>query len=84
MSCIERDRCATVTGRFAASRTRFVSDVTRGLAGLECLSGIPGSVGGTPIQNVGAYGQDVAGTIHEVVAFDRQTGRLAAGRGVRL
>ena len=35
--------------------------VGRGLAGLECLSGIPGTVGGTPIQNVGAYGQDVAG-----------------------
>ena len=55
----------------------LVADVVaRGLAGLECLSGIPGSVGGTPIQNVGAYGQDVAGTIHEVVAFDRQTGWL--------
>jgi UDP-N-acetylmuramate dehydrogenase len=54
-----------------------VSDVVaRGLAGLECLSGIPGSVGGTPIQNVGAYGQDVAGTIHEVVAFDREAGWL--------
>src|SRR6266545_879364 len=55
----------------------LVSDVVaRGLAGLECLSGIPGSVGGTPIQNVGAYGQEVAGTIHEVVVFDRQTGWL--------
>ena len=36
--------------------------VSRGLAGLECLSGIPGTAGGTPIQNVGAYGQDVSGT----------------------
>lgn len=55
----------------------LVADVVaRGLAGLECLSGIPGSVGGTPIQNVGAYGQDVAGTIHEVVVFDRHTGWL--------
>jgi UDP-N-acetylmuramate dehydrogenase len=45
--------------------------VDDGLAGIECLSGIPGSVGGTPIQNVGAYGQEVADTIHEVVAFDR-------------
>ena len=34
--------------------------VARGLAGVECLSGIPGTVGGTPIQNVGAYGQEVA------------------------
>jgi UDP-N-acetylmuramate dehydrogenase len=50
--------------------------VGRGLAGLECLSGIPGSVGGTPIQNVGAYGQEVADTIHEVAAFDRSAGRL--------
>lgn len=50
--------------------------VARGLAGLECLSGIPGSVGGTPVQNVGAYGQEVSETIREVTAFDRQTGRL--------
>jgi UDP-N-acetylmuramate dehydrogenase len=45
--------------------------VERGLAGLECLSGIPGTVGGTPIQNVGAYGQEVAGTIDSVTAYDR-------------
>src|SRR4051812_30994731 len=37
--------------------------VREGLAGMECLSGIPGSTGATPIQNVGAYGQDVAQTI---------------------
>ncbi|HET6359472.1 UDP-N-acetylmuramate dehydrogenase, partial [Streptomyces sp.] len=48
--------------------------VTRGLAGLECLSGIPGTVGGTPIQNVGAYGQEVSSTITEVVAYDRRSG----------
>ena len=52
--------------------------VARGLAGLECLSGIPGSVGGTPVQNVGAYGQDVAGCLSAVTAFDRQAGRLTA------
>ena len=39
-------------------------------AGLECLSGIPGTVGGTPVQNVGAYGQEVSETIREVRAFD--------------
>lgn len=44
--------------------------VARGLAGLECLSGIPGTVGGTPIQNVGAYGQEVAGTIERVTVYD--------------
>jgi UDP-N-acetylmuramate dehydrogenase len=45
--------------------------VQRGLAGLECLSGIPGTVGGTPIQNVGAYGQEVADTIEAVSVYDR-------------
>jgi UDP-N-acetylmuramate dehydrogenase len=45
--------------------------VDRGLAGLECLSGIPGYVGGTPIQNVGAYGQEVADTLDHVDVFDR-------------
>jgi UDP-N-acetylmuramate dehydrogenase len=50
--------------------------VARGLAGLECLSGIPGSVGGTPIQNVGAYGQEVGGSIETVTAFDRERGEM--------
>ena len=45
--------------------------VDEGLAGVECLSGIPGSVGATPIQNVGAYGQDVAETITGVRVYDR-------------
>ena len=44
--------------------------VTRHLAGVECLSGIPGSVGGTPVQNVGAYGQEVSQTIASVLVFD--------------
>jgi UDP-N-acetylmuramate dehydrogenase len=43
-----------------------------GLSGLECLSGIPGLAGATPIQNVGAYGQDVAETVLTVRAYDRQ------------
>jgi UDP-N-acetylmuramate dehydrogenase len=45
-----------------------------GLAGFECLSGIPGLTGATPIQNVGAYGQDVSDTIVSVRAYDRTTG----------
>jgi UDP-N-acetylmuramate dehydrogenase len=45
-------------------------------AGVECLSGIPGSVGATPIQNVGAYGQEVADTIVSVRAYDRAHGRV--------
>jgi UDP-N-acetylmuramate dehydrogenase len=52
------------------------SVVARGLSGVECLSGIPGTVGGTPIQNVGAYGQDVASVIDRVVALDRSTSSL--------
>lgn len=48
--------------------------VEAGLAGIECLAGIPGSAGATPIQNVGAYGQEVSSTITEVVAYDRHAG----------
>jgi UDP-N-acetylmuramate dehydrogenase len=44
--------------------------VARNCAGVECLSGIPGSVGGTPMQNVGAYGQEVAETIESVLTLD--------------
>ncbi|MFI5308941.1 MAG: FAD-binding protein, partial [Polyangiales bacterium] len=47
--------------------------VERDLAGLECLSGIPGLVGAAPIQNVGAYGQEVAETIAAVRVLDRAT-----------
>jgi UDP-N-acetylmuramate dehydrogenase len=47
--------------------------IDAGLAGIECLSGIPGTVGGTPVQNVGAYGQEVSRTIRCVRAFDRST-----------
>jgi len=43
------------------------------LAGIECLAGIPGSAGATPIQNVGAYGQEVSSTITEVIAYDRKS-----------
>jgi UDP-N-acetylmuramate dehydrogenase len=52
------------------------SAVANGLSGIECLSGIPGTVGGTPIQNVGAYGQEVATVIDRVVAFDRVRAEL--------
>lgn len=51
--------------------------VTHNCAGIECLSGIPGSVGGTPVQNVGAYGQEVSQTIDSLVAIDVATGEEA-------
>ncbi|MFT3774182.1 MAG: UDP-N-acetylmuramate dehydrogenase [Minicystis sp.] len=50
--------------------------VQNGWAGVECLSGIPGDVGATPIQNVGAYGQEVADTIVRVRAIERATGTV--------
>ena len=50
--------------------------VTHNSAGLECLSGIPGSVGSTPVQNVGAYGQEVSNTIESVVALDLRDGQV--------
>jgi UDP-N-acetylmuramate dehydrogenase len=56
---------------------RFVSHaVMARCAGVECLSGIPGSVGGTPVQNVGAYGQEVSQTIESVEVFDRKDGQV--------
>jgi UDP-N-acetylmuramate dehydrogenase len=56
---------------------RFVSHaVVAQCAGVECLSGIPGSVGGTPVQNVGAYGEEVSETIESVEVFDRRDGQV--------
>ena len=50
--------------------------VGEGLAGLEALSGIPGSVGASPVQNIGAYGAEVSQTVHAVRAYDRATGTV--------
>ncbi len=56
---------------------RFVSHaVVAQCAGVECLSGIPGSVGGTPVQNVGAYGQEVSETIESVQVLDSKDGQV--------
>jgi UDP-N-acetylmuramate dehydrogenase len=52
------------------------SCVARNLAGIECLSGIPGFVGGTPVQNVGAYGQEVSETITSVRCFDLRSNEI--------
>ena len=77
ISGIERSTGAVKDGRAlfnvgaGESWDRFVSHaVMAHCAGVECLSGIPGSVGGTPVQNVGAYGQEVSNTIESVEAFD--------------
>lgn len=50
--------------------------VSRNCGGIECLSGIPGTVGGTPVQNVGAYGQEVSDTIESVLVFDRRDAQI--------
>ena len=52
------------------------SVVDEGLAGVECLAGIPGLVGAVPMQNVGAYGQDVSETIVRLRAYDRQSRKI--------
>jgi UDP-N-acetylmuramate dehydrogenase len=63
---------------------RLVAD---GFAGVECLAGIPGSVGATPIQNVGAYGQEVSAMLESVLVLDRPSGETvelaAADCGLR-
>ena len=53
-----------------------VAAIDAGLGGLECLSGIPGSAGATPVQNVGAYGVEVADTITRVRLLDRRSGAV--------
>ena len=68
------DGTVTVTAAAGEPWDALVAQtVARGLAGLECLSGIPGLAGATPIQNVGAYGQEVADTIRSVRVLDRAT-----------
>ena len=67
----------------------FVSwTLSQGLSGVEALSGIPGTVGASPVQNVGAYGHEVAETISSVEAYDRLTGDVVrlmpAGAGLRV
>jgi UDP-N-acetylmuramate dehydrogenase len=71
----EQDGRAVVTVEAGEPWEPFVAArVAEELAGVECLSGIPGSAGAAPIQNVGAYGQDVSDTIASVRAYDRRRG----------
>jgi UDP-N-acetylmuramate dehydrogenase len=71
-----RDRVEVTIGAGVEWDSFVASAVERGLAGVECLSGIPGAVGATPIQNVGAYGQDVRETIVAVEALDLRSGTI--------
>jgi UDP-N-acetylmuramate dehydrogenase len=72
----DRERMLVSAGAGEPWDALVAEAVRRGCAGLECLSGIPGLVGGTPIQNVGAYGQDVAETITSVETVDRSSGTV--------
>ena len=74
----ERDGRVELTAAAGEDWEPFVARcVAEGLAGVESLSGIPGSIGATPIQNVGAYGQEVAETIVSVRALHRESGEVA-------
>ncbi|MEU4566552.1 UDP-N-acetylmuramate dehydrogenase [Micromonospora sp. NPDC023956] len=69
----------TVTLRVSAGEPwddLVATTVANGWSGVECLSGIPGSAGATPIQNVGAYGQEVAETVTGVQVYDRHDGTV--------
>lgn len=69
------EACVRITVAAGEPWDAFVAHtVAQGWQGLECLSGIPGLVGATPVQNVGAYGQEVSDTIVAVWAFDRTLG----------
>src|SRR5579875_3426465 len=81
----------TIDGRIVRAEAGAVWDdvvvaaIEHGLGGLECMSGIPGSAGATPVQNVGAYGAEVADTITRVRLLDRRSGevRWVPGRDLR-
>src|SRR5262249_19763287 len=74
----ERDHDRTVVSAGAGEDWDRLVElcVHRNLAGIECLSGIPGSVGGTPVQNVGAYGQEISEILLSVLVYDRETDRV--------
>lgn len=76
---VEAAQCGGVDVTVAAGESwddLVATAVERGWVGLEAMAGIPGSVGATPVQNVGAYGQDVAQSIASVRTWDRQAGAV--------
>jgi UDP-N-acetylmuramate dehydrogenase len=80
----------TVDGNLVRAEAGAVWDdvvvraIEHGLGGLECLSGIPGSAGATPVQNVGAYGAEVSDTITRVRVLDRSSGAVRWVSGAEL
>lgn len=77
ISIFEKDEAVLVTAQSGEDWDEFVNFcVGENLQGIECLSGIPGTVGGTPVQNVGAYGQEVSETIEKVRVLERETGEI--------
>jgi UDP-N-acetylenolpyruvoylglucosamine reductase len=78
VGCLSGQESSVVTAAAGENWDALVGRcVAEGLAGVECLAGIPGLVGATPIQNVGAYGQEVAGTLVAVRGYDRVSGDVA-------
>jgi UDP-N-acetylmuramate dehydrogenase len=73
---IENDRQCFEAGAGVDWDNFVAQAVAQDCAGIECLSGIPGSVGATPVQNVGAYGQEVSATVESIRAFDLTTERI--------
>lgn len=79
ITVVDSSACAGVSVRVCAGQTWddvVARAVASGWVGLEALSGIPGCTGATPVQNVGAYGQEVADTIATVRVWDRQAGAV--------
>jgi UDP-N-acetylmuramate dehydrogenase len=72
---VQRDGDMLVAAAGEDWDTFVAQAVAANLAGIECLSGIPGTVGGTPVQNVGAYGQEVAETVAEVRGIEVASGK---------
>lgn len=73
----QNDEIVFVTAQAGEDWDNYVAFcVEENLQGVECLSGIPGLIGGTPVQNVGAYGQEVSETISAVRCLDRKTGKI--------
>jgi UDP-N-acetylmuramate dehydrogenase len=70
------EQVALQVGAGEALDDLVVRAVAAGWAGIECLSGVPGSVGATPIQNVGAYGQEIGDVVTGVTVMDRSSGEV--------